>query len=57
MFWQTLKSRDLITRKKFKYLAQEMLDILVYYQKPLDFFYKLKNGGGDRFRKSSFSKL
>ena len=28
-FWQTLKSRDSITRRKFKNPAQEILDILV----------------------------
>ena len=37
-FWQTLKSRDSITRTKFKNPAGEILDILVLYQKPLDFF-------------------
>jgi len=33
-----LKSRDSITRRKFKNPAGEILDILGYYQKPLEFF-------------------
>jgi len=37
-FWQTLKSHDSITRRKFKNPAQEILGILVYYQKLMEFF-------------------
>ena len=56
-FWQSLKSRDSINKRKFKNQAREILDILVYYQKPFDFFDWLKNGRGDRIWKSSFLKL
>ena len=48
------KSRDSITRRKFKNPARETLSSI---RNHWNFFDWLKNGGGDRFWKSSFWKL